>query len=286
MNLGFYLNLGFRIFDFMKLDLSLNPQKETGQIVTFIRKKVQNTPFSKVVVGLSGGVDSAVSTALAVRALGKENVHVGIFPYGELHTEGEQDAVLVTDHLNISQSNIHTIDIKNMVDAIGPDLAVLGSTLTEFDQLRKGNIAVRTRMILLFDLAKKLSALVLGTENKTEHLLGYFTRFGDEASDIEPVRTFYKTQVKQLAQYLQLPQKIIAKAPTAGMWKGQTDEGEFGFSYKDADQILYLYFDKKLKKSEIEKEGFRIELIHKILERVEKNKFKHELPYILNESYK
>ena len=105
------------------------------------------------------------------------------------------------------------------------------------NDLRRGNIATRMRMILLYDLAKKYQALVLGTENRSEYLLGYYTRFGDEASDLAPIRELYKTQVKQLACYLKIPEKIINKTPTAGMWIGQTDEGEFGFTYKEADGI-------------------------------------------------
>jgi len=136
-------------------------------------------------------------------------------------------------------------------------------------------------MILLYDLAKKLQALVLGTENKSEYLLGYFTRFGDEASDIEPVRHLYKTQVRQLALYLGIPRKIINKAPTAGFWLGQTDEKELGFTYEEADKILYLYFDLKKRKEEIEKIGFKKETIKKVISRVKANDFKHKLPYVV-----
>ena len=137
-------------------------------------------------------------------------------------------------------------------------------------------------MILLFDLAKRENALVLGTENKTEHLLGYFTRFGDEASDVEPIRNLYKTQVRQLAPYLGIPKKIIEKTPTAGMWAGQTDEGEFGFTYEDADKILTLYREQKKTAEEIGKEGLKKDVIEKVLGRMKVNEFKHRLPYVEN----
>jgi len=131
------------------------------------------------------------------------------------------------------------------------------------------------RMILLFDLAKKYKALVLGTENKTEHLLGYFTRFGDSASDIEPIRHLYKTQVRKLAKYLKIPEKIIKKTPTAGLWQGQTDEREFGFSYGEADQILLLYLDQKKNVEEIVNKGIKLEQVEKVVKRLKANEFKH-----------
>jgi len=132
----------------------------------------------------------------------------------------------------------------------------------------------------LFDLAKKKQALVCGTENKTEHLLGYFTRFGDEASDFEPIRHLYKTEVLKLALYLGVPEKIINQPPSAGLWPGQTDEGDFGFSYKEADQVLELYLEKKLKLEEIEKKGFK--KAGKIIARLKQNLFKHQTPYSLS----
>lgn len=261
-------------FEFMSTDLFINPQNTTAEIVKFIRNTVKKNGFAKVVVGLSGGIDSAVATALAVKAIGAKNVLAGLFPYGELNKEGLEDAKLMVDKLVIPSSNIHLINIKPLVDPI----IALDPSITD---LRRGNIMARTRMIVLYDLAKKLNCLVLGTENKTEHLLGYFTRFGDEASDLEPIRHLYKIQVKQLAAYLNIPKKIIQKAPTAGLWIGQTDEGEFGFSYRQADQILHLYIDEKKDQESIEKEGFKKELIDRVISRLNLNEYKHKLPYIM-----
>lgn len=135
----------------------------------------------------------------------------------------------------------------------------------------------RARMVILYDLAKKHQALVCGTENKSEFRLGYFTRFGDEASDFEPIQHLYKTQVYQLAKYLNIPKNIILQVPTAGLWEGQTDEGEFGFSYKEADIVLYLYFDKGKAISQIITKGFPN--AQKIIDRAKANSFKHHLPY-------
>lgn len=143
---------------------------------------------------------------------------------------------------------------------------------------RLGNIMARVRMIILFDLAKKLNAIVSGTENKSERLLGYFTRFGDSASDIEPIAHLYKTQVYQLAKYLKVPEKIINQSPTAGLWDGQTDEDEFGFTYEEADQVLYLVDDRPQDINKIKKDFPNAE---KIIERMQSNQFKLQTPYHL-----
>lgn len=258
----------------MFLDLSIDPQKTAEDLAEFIRKTIKGAGFSKIIIGLSGGIDSAVSASLAVKALGEKNVLVGLFPYGQLNKQGHNDVKQLISQLKIPDTNIIIYDIQPPVDQI----LKLDPTA---DKIRKGNCIARVRMIYLFDLAKKHKALVLGTENKTEHLFGYFTRFGDEASDIEPIRTLYKTQVRQLAKYLNLPPKIIEAVPTAGLWQGQTDEGEFGFTYVEADKILHLYIDLKKSRQELELSGFEKGTVERVISRVEANKFKHKLPYCL-----
>lgn len=258
----------------MFIDLSINPKKTAEDLTEFIRKTIKAAGFSKLIIGLSGGIDSAVSCVFGTKALREKNVLVGLFPYGQLNRDGLTDAKLLIRQLKIPDANIINYDIQPLID---PILRLDPSA----DKIRKGNIIARVRMMLLFDLAKKHQALVLGTENKTEHFLGYFTRFGDEASDIEPIRGLYKTQVRQLAIFLKLPRKIIDKAPSAGLWQGQTDEGEFGFTYAEADKILHLYVDLQKSREEIEKSGFEKETVEKVVSRVEANKFKHKLPYLL-----
>ena len=247
----------------------LDYKKESDKIAQWIKKTVSSAGFTKVIVALSGGVDSAVSTALAALALGKENVYCVSLPYGQMSKEHADDAMIVANYLQIPQENIFTINIQPVVE----EFQVNG------DDVQKGNVMARVRMIYLYDLAKKLKVLVCGTENKTEHYLGYFTRFGDEASDIEPIRNFYKTQIWQFAKYLGIPEKIITKAPTAGLWETQTDEGEFGFSYKEGDKVLWHHFEEGLEKDEIIKKGITPNVVEKVLKRVRENEFKHRLPY-------
>lgn len=258
----------------MDINLALNTEQTTKKIIALIQKTIKAAGFPKVIIGLSGGIDSAVSASLAVKALGEKNVLVGLFPYRQLNRQGLDDAKQLISQLKIPDTNIMVYDIQPPVDQI---LKLDPSA----DKVRKGNCLARVRMILLFDLAKKHQALVLGTENRTEHLFGYFTRFGDEASDIEPIRTLYKTQVRQLAKYLNIPQKIIDAIPTAGLWQGQTDEGEFGFTYVEADKILHLYIDLQKSRQELELSGFEKGTVEKVINRLKKSEFKHKTPYFL-----
>ncbi len=242
-----------------------------NKLSSFFKNAFAQAGFSRAVIGLSGGVDSSVSCALAVTALGKENVYPLLLPYGKLNPT--HDAEQVAAFLKIPKRNVGIIDIGPFVDPII-------STDPSMDDVRRGNIMARVRMILLFDYAKKHNALVVGTENKTEHLLGYFTRFGDEASDIEPLRNLYKTQVYELAKQLKIPDPIITKAPTAGLWQGQTDEKEFGFTYKEADEILTLLVDGKKSIEEVVAAGFPKDIVQKVYDRMIANDFKHYLPLV------
>lgn len=247
-----------------------DPKQTAQRIIEFLRREVKKAGFQKVIISLSGGVDSSTTLTLAVKALGAENVLVVLLPYKEL--DQDNDAKLVIKKLKIPKENVLEIEILETLNSFAENLKP--------DRLRLGNIMARVRMILLFDLAKKEKALVCGTENKSEYLLGYFTRFGDEASDLEPIRNLYKTQVVRLAHYLGVPGRIITKPPSAGLWKGQTDEEELGFSYQEADPILYLHFEKKYSWEKIKKMGFRKELIRRVKKRVETNWFKHEVPKV------
>jgi len=253
---------------------TFDPRHEVEKITVFLKDTFSRTGFSSAVVGFSGGVDSATVLGLTVRALGKDAVYPVLLPYGPLGTRGVLDATEYIEALSIPPSHIVRIDIKPAVDAIvGHDLGV--------DRVRKGNVMARVRMVYLFDQAKKRNALVLGTENRTEHLLGYFTRFGDAASDVEPIVHLYKTEIYELARFLSVPSSIIEKTPSADLWPGQTDEGEFGFTYKDADEILSMRVDGKKSVDDIVKSGKDSGLVETIVKRMEQNEFKHKTPYIL-----
>ena len=253
--------------------LEIVPDKTTRTLTAFIKESFKQAGFTKAVIALSGGVDSATSCALLVQALGPGNIFPVLLPYGKLNQTGTADAQSLIKLLRIPPENVTQTDIKPTADqvaAVDPSM----------DKVRRGNIMARVRMILLFDRAKQLKALVVGTENKSEHLLGYFTRFGDEASDIEPLRNLYKTQVYQLAEYLGVPQPILDKPPTAGLWQGQTDEGEFGFTYQEADEILFLHSEAKKTPEEIIGLGHNKAVVEQVMARTEDNDFKHFLPRV------
>ena len=245
----------------------------TNKLVRFIQDACRKERCRNVLLGVSGGIDSATCLFLAVKALGKEHVHPVLLPYEELHSEAIKDAWAVIDVLQIPHEHVRLVDIKPFVDSV----ALYDAKMEEG---RMGNIMARVRMVLLYDLSKKLNYLVLGTENKSEHLLGYYTRFGDEASDIEPIRGLYKTQVYQLARRLGVPEKILTKPPSAGLWEDQTDEGEFGFSYRQADEVLFLHFEGKLSGGEIIKKGYDKNTVEKIWWWIEKGKLKSRLPHV------
>lgn len=250
-----------------------DPQAIFDQIVEFIRQQHQRSQKQVGVIAVSGGIDSALSLTCLVNALGKEQVFALLLPYGD---QDMSDARLIVEHHQLPSSQVAEINIQPIVDAAAQQLG-LGKT----EVMRLGNLKARARMLCVYDWAKKHDALVCGTENKSEHYLGYFTRFGDAASDIEPICQLYKTQVRQLVEFLELPQVFLDKAPSAGLWLGQTDEEEMGFTYHQADQVLHQLIDQHQPSHQIKITGFSSEVVQKVVTQVEKMRFKREVPYVM-----
>ena len=236
----------------------------------FIREEVTKAGFQKVVVGISGGVDSALTAFLAVKALGKENVIGLSMPYRTSSRSSVEDARLVAEILEIE---FHEIEITPQIDAyfqLFPDA----------DNVRRGNKMARERMSILYDFAHWKGALVIGTSNKSELLIGYSTRWGDNAHDINPIGDLYKTQVWEMAEFVGVPERIVKKKPSADLWPGQTDEGEIGLSYRTLDQILIGYVDLRLRREELVEIGFDPEVVDRVLTMVRNSQYKRKLPII------
>ncbi len=253
--------------------LNINAENVSKKLIAMLEKKFQKAGFKKAIFGLSGGLDSAVAGCLAIEALGKENVIAVKMPYKTSSRSSIQDADIFIQRFGIKSYQIYITEVVDLLASFIPG---------EIDPLRLGNIMARIRMTTLFDLANKEEALVLGTSNRSEILLGYGTIFGDMASIINPIGMLFKTQIYELAKYLNIPQSIIDKKPSADLHEGQTDEADLGFSYQDADTILSLKFDDNKSILDISNYNFSEALINKVLGRVEKNRFKREIPIILD----
>lgn len=251
-------------------ELVINTEVARSILVGFIKSEIRRMGFSRAIVNLSGGLDSALTCMLAVEALGAENVFALRLPYRTSSPESLAHAQLLIDQLGIQSE---TMDITGMVDPLidsDPDMS----------QTRKGNIMARSRMIVLYDRSEAFRALPVGTSNKTEILLGYTTMWGDMASAMNPIGDLYKTQVRQLSRALGIPSVIIDKPPSADLWLGQTDEGELGFTYEEVDKLLYLIVDQRYSAQECIEEGFDEKFVHAVLERMRRNQFKRMMPPI------
>jgi NAD+ synthase len=247
-------------------------KKIINQLTEFISSEFGKAGFSKGVIGLSGGIDSAVSAYVSTLALGKENLHFVLMPYKTSSRDSVTDAMKVVDSLGVSYS---IIEITPMVDAYISNYAKDG-----LSDVRKGNIMARMRMIVLYDVSAERNALVIGTGNKTEILLGYTTIYGDSACAINPLGDLYKTQVRNLAKYLKVPESILIKKPSADLWEGQTDESEMDLTYEEADRYFYNKYDMMYSKERLIEMGFSEKFMKKIDNIVEKNRFKSLLPPI------
>ena len=254
----------------IKSKIKLNMELTEKILVDFIREEVRSAGFEKVVLGLSGGIDSAIVAFLAVKALGPENVLGIMMPYKSSSRESLEDAQRVVEATGMRVKKIEITDMLDAYFAKEPDIS----------DLRKGNKMARERMTILYDYSAKEKSLVLGTSNKTEILLGYSTQWGDSASAINPVGDLLKTQVWELSEYMGVPKEVIEKKPSADLWEGQSDEDELGFSYFLADEIINLLVDERYTKEEILEIGYSEKTLDSILWRIKTNQYKRKLPLI------
>lgn len=251
-------------------DLILDTKFARKRLTDFIRNVITTAGFNKAVIGLSGGIDSALACALAVEALRAQNVLAVRMPYRTSSQSSLDDAQLVIDALKVPSL---TLPITEMVDP-------LINRFADMDQRRKGNIMARQRMIILFDQSAAFQGLVVGTGNKTEILLGYSTLYGDAACSLNPLGDLYKAQVRQLARAMNIPAPILEKAPSADLWTGQTDEGELGFTYEKVDNLLFLLIDQHFTPEKCVESGFAEEFVRAVIQRIRRYQFKRVLPPI------
>lgn len=250
--------------------LLVEPDVTQLVLTKFIQNELHKAGFKRAVLGLSGGIDSALSCYLAVAALGAENVLVIRLPYRASSSESLTHADLMIDALGIVSETVEITDMVESLFAASPDIS----------PLRMGNVMSRARMTVIYDRSAAWNGLVIGTSNKTELLLGYGAIFGDLASAINPIGDLYKTQVRQLAQAMGVPEVIVNKAPSADLIPGQTDESDFGFTYEEADSLLLMLVDERYSRDEAIQSGFEPEFVDRVIKMVQRAQYKRALPII------
>jgi NAD+ synthase len=251
-------------------DLSINTDLARKILTGFIHSEITRVGFSRAVLGLSGGLDSALSCYLAVEALGAQNVMAVCMPYESSAPDSLDHAQMVIDVLGVPSITIPITDmVKPLFDRF-PDAG----------RVRMGNAMARARMIILYDQSEAFHGLVVGTSNKTEILLGYTTLYGDAACALNPLGDLYKTQIRQLSSAIGIPSVIVQKPPSADLWVGQTDEGELGFLYEEVDRLLYLLVDQRYSPQDCVDAGFLQAFVEEVVKRVRRNHFKRVMPPI------
>jgi NAD+ synthase len=250
--------------------LSINTDVAKRMLVGFIADEIAKTGMKRAIIGLSCGIDSALSAYLSAEALGAENVLAVRMPYRTSSADSLSDADLVIEALGLASL---TVPITEMADPLINRFPDMNST-------RKGNIMARLRMTILYDQSASWGGLVMGTSNKSEILLGYSTIYGDSGVALQPIGDLYKTQVRQLSAALDIPTSVLKKPPSADLFEGQTDEGDFGFSYEDVDKVLFLLVDERYTVDEVVDEGFARSFVETVWRRVKINHYKRTMPNI------
>ena len=251
-------------------NLEINTDLARKILTGFIKSELNRVGFSKAVIGLSGGIDSALSLALTAEAIGQENVLAVRMPYKASSQDSLDDAQRCIEAFGVQSKTIEITAMADPLIALDPEMS----------KTRKGNIMARSRMIVLYDQSEAFGGLVVGTSNKTEILLGYSTIFGDSASALNPIGDLYKTQVRQLSRAMGVPSEVIDKPPSADLWADQTDEKELGFTYADADELFYLLIDQRYSVQECVAAGFDEAFVNAVVKRVRQNQFKRMMPPI------
>jgi NAD+ synthase len=251
-------------------ELAIDTDVARTVIGEFIRGQLRQAGFERLVLGLSGGIDSALVACLVAEAIGADHLLCLLMPYRTSSNASRADAELVVDQLGAASE---LVDISPMVDAFfaaAPDASAV----------RRGNVMARQRMTVLYDRSVTWGGLVVGTGNKTESLIGYTTLFGDSACAFNPIGDLYKSQVRQIAEAIGVPDRIISKAPSADLWPGQTDETEAGFSYPVLDRLLYWRVDRRRSDEEMAELGFDPELVARVDRMIASSEFKRQVPPI------
>ncbi len=261
-------------------ELAIDTEVARRIIAEFVRGQLRQAGFERAVLGLSGGIDSALVAYLVAEAIGPEHLLCVLMPYRTSSPASRSDAEEVVRR---SGSASTVVDISPMVDGyFGDDASpgALGAAGSEADPLRRGNLMARMRMAVLYDHSVTWGGLVVGTGNKTESLIGYTTLYGDSACAFAPIGDLYKSQVRQLSEAIGVPEAIIRKAPSADLWPGQTDEAEGGFSYPELDRVLYWMIDRRRTPAELAAMGFDPEIVARIERMVAGSEFKRQMPPI------